>query len=91
MSYNIIETVEYDPSKVIKVKKQIWDVATQTFVPRIYIRYYRSTQTQFDQDAELLEKAYGAPSQHGMWWTDRLQRYVWLAESAETFWTLKNT
>lgn len=91
MTYNIIEEVEHQPGKVVTVKKQVWDSSKQEFVTKRFIRYYRNTQSEIDQDCTTLTKAYGLPQYQGMWWVEHSRRYVWLAESAATFWTLKNT
>lgn len=90
MTYNIIEEIDYNPKHVVNVKKQLWDNAKGEFVTKHFLRYHRDSQTQIDRDCTMLTKAYGPPQYQGMWWVEHRQRFIWLAESAATFWSLKN-
>ena len=89
--FNILETVEWTPPQTITVKKQIWNDQTQKFEPRVFTRWDRGDMLK--QDIEFLQNSYGPASQQGMWWIDdrgtRSQRFLWISDSAATFWALK--
>lgn len=91
--YNIIDTVDWTEPTSITVKKQIWNPKKQCFEPRVFTRWRRNTKSELDKDIEFLTKNYGEPSTQGMWWADdrgsRGQIYLWIADSAATFWALK--
>lgn len=90
--YNIVDTVDWTEPANITVKKQIWNPKTQCFEPRVFTRWKRNTTSELDKDIKFLTKNYGEPSTQGMWWSDRrspVENYLWVADSAATFWALK--
>lgn len=92
MTYNIIDVVDWTEPPTITVKKQIWNKEKQQFEPRVFTRWKRRSQSELDKDIKFLTENYGDPSTQGMWWTDergRGQHYLWIADSAATFWALK--
>lgn len=90
--YNIIDEVDWVEPKSITVKKQIWNPEKQQFEPRTFTRWKRASQSELEKDIKFLTTNYGEPSTQGMWWADdrgRGQNYLWVADSAATFWALK--
>lgn len=77
------------PSRVVTVKKQVWDVDQQQFVTRLFYRVACRTSTEFEESYCWLETTYGAPRLQGTWWTTG-NRQIWMTESLISFWLLKH-
>jgi hypothetical protein len=80
---------EVQPSRTMRVRKQIWNDEKQEFQPMTFIRFfYVDSREKLHKAREYHHEQYGAPSYLGAWWAD--DHSVWLRESLATFWMLKN-
>jgi hypothetical protein len=80
---------EFQPSRTMRVRKQIWNDEKQEFQPMTFIRFfYVDLGEKLHKAREYHREQYGAPSYLGAWWTD--DHSIWLRESLATFWMLKN-
>jgi hypothetical protein len=74
---------------VTKVKKQLWDEETQTFIPRVFVRYRCDNAAQYDNGHDWLKGIYGPGKLYADWWAGPRHHEIWMDEKIYTFWRLR--
>ena len=85
-----LDSTDYDPARIVRVKKMIWSDADQEFRTHYFVRILCGTREEFENTTTWLQEQYGDPGYQRTWWLDRGNlRWVWLTEQLATFCRLK--
>jgi len=84
------EITDYDPARIVRVKKMIWSEEDQEFRTHYFVRVLCETGSELENTTAWLEEQYGEPGYQQTWWRDPGRRgWVWMTESLATFCRLK--
>lgn len=84
------EVTDYNPARIVRVKKMIWSDEDQEFRTHYFVRILCKTGQEFENTTTWLQEQYGDPGYQRTWWLDRGNlRWVWLTEQLATFCKLR--
>ena len=84
------EVTDYDPARVVRVKKMIWSDADQEFRTHYFVRILCRTTGELENTTAWLQDQYGEPGYQQTWWQDPGRRgWVWMTEQLATFCKLR--
>ena len=89
-TYNIIETVEYRPQRLTRVKKMIWSDEDKQFRTHYFLRVTCDNLVVRDEAVRWLTEQFGPGGYQKSWWQEpQNSLMLWMADSLATFWQLK--
>jgi hypothetical protein len=84
------EITDYDPARIVRVKKMIWSEADQEFRTHYFVRVLCETSQEFEDTTTWLLEQCGDPGYQRSWWLDKgNHRWIWMTEQFATFCRLK--
>ena len=85
-----IEVSDYEPARMVRVKKMIWSDQDQAFTTHYFLRVTCENRHQAQATQAWLQDQFGDAEYQGTWWPDPGRSgWIWLADSIATFWQLK--
>jgi hypothetical protein len=84
------EITDYDPARVVRVKKMIWRDEDQEFQTHYFVRILCETNSELENTTAWLQEQYGDSGYQRTWWPDPGRRgWIWMTEQLATFCRLK--
>lgn len=85
-----IESTDYVPSRIVRVKKMIWSDEDREFRTHYYVRIHCDSANELENTTAWLQEHHGDERYQGTWWQDPGKRgWVWMTEQLATFCRLR--